>query len=59
MDKGLFGGVFDFNGDGKLDAVERAAEFMAFVDLMSVTDDGELCNANADWCGESKCDFEN
>ena len=26
-DKGLFGGLFDFNGDGKLDSFERAAEF--------------------------------
>ena len=25
-DKGLFGGLFDFNNDGKLDTFERAAE---------------------------------
>lgn len=28
---GLFGDLFDFNGDGKLDAFEEAAEFGAFM----------------------------
>ena len=27
MEKGLFGGMFDFNKDGKMNAIERAAEF--------------------------------
>lgn len=36
-DKGFFGGLFDFDGDGKLDSLERAADFAAFVELM----DGE------------------
>ena len=35
MDKGFFGGMFDFNGDGKLDSFERAADFAAFVNLTS------------------------
>ena len=39
MDKGFFGGMFDFNGDGKLDSFERAADFAAFVNLTSSTDD--------------------
>ena len=26
MKKGLFGGMFDFNRDGKLDSIEKAAE---------------------------------
>lgn len=30
---GIFGGLFDFNHDGKMDAFERAAEF-AFLDEM-------------------------
>ena len=30
-DKGLFGGLFDFNGDGHLDTFEKAAEFGAFM----------------------------
>ena len=30
---GIFGGLFDFNHDGKMNAFERAAEF-AFLDEM-------------------------
>ena len=32
---GLFGRVFDFNRDGKMNAFERAAEFAFFEDMMS------------------------
>lgn len=31
---GLFGGLFDFNHDGKLDGFERAAEFATFASIM-------------------------
>ena len=34
FDKGLFGGMFDFNGDGKMDSFEKAAEFSFFVQMM-------------------------
>ena len=34
MDKGFFNGLFDFNKDGKLDPLERAMDFGAFVNLM-------------------------
>ena len=34
MDKGFFGDLFDFNGDGELDAIERTHDFMAFNELM-------------------------
>ena len=30
MDKGFFGGLFNFNHDGKLDPMERTMDFMAF-----------------------------
>lgn len=33
--KGFFGGLFDFNGDGKLDGLERAAENWVFMKMMS------------------------
>lgn len=33
-DKGFFGNLFDFNGDGKLDGFEKAADFAAFANLM-------------------------
>ena len=31
---GLFGDLFDFNNDGKLDAFEKAAEFGAFMQMI-------------------------
>ena len=31
FDKGLFGGMFDFNHDGKMDSFEKAAEFSFFM----------------------------
>ena len=34
MFKGIFGGLFDFDGDGELNTLEQAAEF-AFLDHLS------------------------
>ena len=34
MSGGIFGSLFDFNGDGKLDALERGMEFMTFQQIM-------------------------
>ena len=34
MGNGIFSSLFDFNGDGKLDAFERGMEFMAFQQIM-------------------------
>lgn len=31
---GLFGDLFDFNGEGRLDSLEQAAEFTAFMNLL-------------------------
>ena len=31
---GLFGDLFDFNGDGRLDTLEQATEFTAFMNLL-------------------------
>lgn len=41
FDKGFFGGLFDFNGDGKLDGFERAADFAAFQQMMSESEKEE------------------
>lgn len=41
FDKGFFGGLFDFNGDGELDALERIADFAAFANLISSTDNSD------------------
>lgn len=38
MDKGFFGGLFDFNHDGELDPMERAMDFMAFDEMMKDLD---------------------
>lgn len=34
FDKGFFGSLFDFDGDGKLDTFEKAADFGMFVKMM-------------------------
>lgn len=34
--RGIFGGMFDFNHDGKMSALESAVEFMYLDDLMTV-----------------------
>lgn len=34
MSGGIFGSLFDFNGDGKLDALEQGMEFMAFQQII-------------------------
>ncbi len=41
FDKGFFGGFFDLDGDGKLDGMERALDFAAFVQLMEENDSQE------------------
>ena len=33
FDKGFFGGLFEFNGDGKLDAFEKAADTGLFLQM--------------------------
>ena len=39
MFNGIFGDLFDFNGDGRLDTIEQAAEFAFFNDVLK--NDGE------------------
>ena len=41
MDEGFFGGLFDLNGDGELDAGEMAIDFMAFEEMMKDIEDEE------------------
>lgn len=45
---GLFGDLFDFNDDGKLDAFEKAAEFGAFMDMMDSDDNDEASSFDLD-----------
>ncbi len=51
FEKGLFGGFFDFNHDGKMDSFEKAAEFAAFMHLMD--ESKEDSNENI----SSECNF--
>ena len=45
---GLFGDLFDFNGDGELDSFEKAAEFGAFMQMIDFEKNGELTSAELD-----------
>lgn len=40
IDVGLFGDLFDFNGDGRLDSLESAIEFNAFMNLLDAEEEG-------------------
>ena len=41
MTKGIFGGMFDFDGDGRLDAMEQGLEFQFFHDVILNRDGDE------------------
>lgn len=45
---GLFGNLFDFNHDGKMDAFEKAAEFGAFMQMIDSVKNDELTAAGLD-----------
>lgn len=42
---GIFGNLFDFNGDGKLDSLEQGAEFGFFMQMMDAAKQDELTAA--------------
>ena len=42
MTNGIFGDLFDFNGDGSLDALEQGLEFMLLNELMNEDDDDDF-----------------
>ena len=45
---GIFGDLFDFNNDGKLDSFEKAAEFGAFMQMIDSEKNDELSSAGLD-----------
>ena len=45
---GIFGNLFDLNGDGELDAFEQAAEFGAFMQMIDSVKNDELTSAGLD-----------
>lgn len=42
FEDGIFGGMFDLDGDGKLDAFEQGFEFMVISELMEENEDSDL-----------------
>jgi hypothetical protein len=42
----MFNKLFDFNGDGKLDAGEKALEFMTIMNIIEGSDDDDEISAN-------------
>lgn len=48
FDKGFFDGMFDFNDDGKLDSLERAADFGMFMNMIDSAPKDELASAGLD-----------
>lgn len=51
FEKGLFGGLFDFNHDGKLDCFEQAAEFSTIMHF------AEESQKQSDNSNDSSCNF--
>ena len=45
---GIFGDLFDFNRDGRLDSFEKAAEFGAFMNMISDSQKDEIAAAGLD-----------
>ena len=41
MSNGIFGDLFDFNGDGNLDALEQGLEFMLLNQLLTEDEDDD------------------
>lgn len=58
FDKGFFGGMFDFNGDGKLDGFERAADMAAFHHMMSETEKQDSTRNNSSFSSSDFVDEE-
>lgn len=44
----FFGKLFDFNGDGKLGPLEKAAEFGVFMEILDSLKNNELISAGLD-----------
>lgn len=48
FDKGFFGGLFDFNNDGKLDGFEQAADHLAFMSMMEQSEKEDVSSFGVD-----------
>ena len=45
---GIFGDLFDLNGDGQLDSMEKAVEFGAFMQMIDSCQKDELTSTGLD-----------
>jgi len=54
MSSGIFGGLFDFNGDGKMSAFESAAELQFLHDVVLADEEGDETDFDLD----DNADFE-
>ena len=54
-DKGFFGGLFDFNDDGKLDSFERAADFAMFMEVTKEEEDADDASDEDDIATSTGC----
>ena len=59
-EKGIFGGIFDFNRDGDMDAFERAAEFGFLQEMINDDDDNDdfYDNLDDDYDDDDDDDFD-
>lgn len=48
MDEKAFGGMFDFNRDGRLDSLERSAEYAFYQEFQKETE-SSFRSSGADW----------
>ena len=46
FEKGLFNGLFDLNGDGKMDDMERALELATFIDFVESQEENDDSDDN-------------
>ena len=48
FEKGIFNGLFDLNGDGKMDSFEKAVEFGMLMQIIDSEKNEELTRAGLD-----------
>lgn len=53
FERGFFGKLFDFDGDGKMNAFEMAADFALFNELMNEDKDSDSDDFDDDFDDES------
>ena len=55
FERGFFGKLFDFDGDGKMNAFEMAADFALFNEIMKEDKSSDSDDFDDDFSGDSDC----